>query len=39
MRRAATAYPDASYPDILAELTTARSAYDDLRLSLGYWPD
>jgi hypothetical protein len=39
LRRAATAYPDGAYQDILAGLNTARSAYEDLRLSLGYWPD
>jgi hypothetical protein len=39
LARAAQAYPDADYAQVLAQLFADRSAYDELRLTLGYWPD
>lgn len=39
LTRAAQAYPDASYGDILAQLSEGQSALDVFRLTLGLWPD
>jgi len=39
LARAAQAYPDGPYAQLLARLADGHSADDDLRLTLGYWPD
>jgi hypothetical protein len=39
LARAAQAYPDGPYAQRLAQLAAGHSADDDLRLTLGYWPD
>jgi hypothetical protein len=39
LARAAQAHPDATYDQLLAQLSANQSAYDELRLTLGYWPD
>ncbi len=39
LARAAQAYPDGSYAQLLTQLAAGHSVDDDLRLTLGYWPD
>jgi hypothetical protein len=39
LARAAQAFPDGAYAQLLAQLAAGHSVDDDLRLALGYWPN